>query len=54
MLYFDKDCDGYINFEEFLFMIRGRPSDARLMIVDKALLKFDRTGSGYIDITDVK
>ena len=54
MLYFDKDCDGYINMEDFLFGIRGKPNQDRQGIIDKCFAKFDRQISGNIDITDVK
>jgi len=54
MLYFDKDCDGYINMEDFLFGIRGKPNQQRQETIDRAFAKFDRQNWGYIDITDVK
>ncbi len=54
MLYFDKDCDGYIEMEDFLFGIRGKPNMDRQEMIDQAFAKFDRQRTGYIDITDVK
>jgi Ca2+-binding EF-hand superfamily protein len=54
MLYFDKDCDGCVEMDDFLYGIRGRPNQERQTIVDNAFAKFDRQGTGFIDITDVK
>lgn len=52
--YFDKDIDGSVNFEEFLICLRGKPNDKRQAIIDKAFRKFDKNGSSYIDIRDLK
>lgn len=54
MLYYDRDCDGHIEMEDFLFGIRGKPNTMRQGIVDTCFAKFDRQRTGYIDITDVK
>lgn len=52
--YFDKDGEGYCDFEEFLTGIRGKPNQRRQAIVDKAFLKFDKEGNGIIDITEIR
>lgn len=52
--YFDKEGDGYCNFEEFLIGIRGKPNQRRQAIIDKAFLKFDKEGNGMIDVTDIR
>ena len=52
--YFDRDCDGTINFDEFLIGIRGELNARRQAMVDKAFLKFDRDGNGYIDCNDLR
>ena len=52
--FLDKDMDGSINFDEFLISIRGKPNPRRQAIIDKAYLRFDKEGSGYIDIKDVR
>lgn len=52
--YFDRDCDGTINFDEFLIGIRGELNPRRQAMVDKAFLKFDKDGNGYIDANDLR
>ena len=34
--------------------LRGKPSNQRLSAIDKAFLKFDKDGSGNIDIRDLR
>jgi len=52
--YFDRDGDGTICFDEFLVGVRGKPSTRRQALIDKAFLKFDRDGNGYIDVNDLR
>ena len=52
--FFDKDRDGTLNFDEFLVGIRGKPNNRRQAMIDKAFLKFDRDGNGYIDANDLR
>jgi len=52
--YFDRDGDGNIVFDEFLAGVRGKPNARRQALIDKAFLKFDRDGSGYIDAADLR
>ena len=46
--YLDLNGDGYVNFDEFLVGIRGKPNSKRQTFIDKAFFKFDRNGSGTI------
>ena len=43
-----------INFSEFLVALRGIPNDRRQAIIDKAFLKFDKEGTGLIDVTEIR
>jgi Ca2+-binding EF-hand superfamily protein len=52
--YFDKDKDGTVCFDEFLVGVRGSPNSRRQAMVDKAFLKFDRDGNGYVDANDLR
>ena len=52
--FFEKDHDGMINFSEFLIALRGKPNDRRQAIIDKAFLKFDKEGTGIIDVTEIR
>ena len=52
--FFDKDRDEMINFSEFLIALRGIPNDRRQAIIDKAFLKFDKEGTGLIDVTEIR
>ena len=52
--FFDKDRDGTVNFDEFLVGIRGKPNNRRQAMIDKAFLKFDKDGNGYIDANDLR
>ncbi len=52
--YYDKDIDGYVYFVEFLKSLRGEPNQQRQEVIDKAFMKFEKDGSGMIDIRDLK
>ena len=52
--YFDRDKDGTMCFDEFLVGVRGSPNARRQAMVDKAFLKFDRDGNGYVDANDLR
>ena len=52
--FFEKDKDDMINFTEFLIALRGIPNDRRQAIIDKAFLKFDKEGTGLIDVTEIR
>jgi Ca2+-binding EF-hand superfamily protein len=51
---FDHNKDGTLNFDEFLYAIRGEMNDFRKALVEKAYRVIDRDGSGYLDIEDIK
>jgi len=51
--YFDLNSNGIIEYDEFLRVIRGDMNPLRLAKVNQAFNKFDRDGSGKIDIDDL-
>ena len=51
---FDTNHDGTINYDEFLYAIRGELNDFRRGLVEKAFRKMDKDNSGYLDINDIK
>ena len=52
--FFEKDNDGMINFSEFLNALRGKPNERRQAIIDKSFLKFDKEGTGLIDVMEIR
>lgn len=52
--YFDVDRDGSIAFDEFLVGVRGLPNPKRQALIDKAFLKFDKDGNGYIEAVELR
>jgi Ca2+-binding EF-hand superfamily protein len=52
--YLDTDQDGYVNYDEFLKGIRGKPNQKRQTFIDKAFLKFDKDGNGKITAADLR
>jgi Ca2+-binding EF-hand superfamily protein len=52
--FFDKNNDGMVDFEEFLIGIRGKPNLRRQSIIDKAFLRFDKEGTGFISVKEVR
>jgi Ca2+-binding EF-hand superfamily protein len=51
---FDLNRDGTIDYNEFLRIVRGDLSSARLPFVKRAFQKLDRDGSGIVDINDIR
>jgi Ca2+-binding EF-hand superfamily protein len=51
---FDDNKDGTLDYDEFLYKIRGEISDARMAAVEKAFDKMDQDGTGIVDINVVK
>lgn len=51
---FDDNKDGTLDYDEFLYKIRGEISTARMDAVEKAFDKMDQDGSGIVDINVVK
>ena len=43
-----------INFSEFLNALRGKPNERRQAIIDKSFLKFDKEGTGLIDVMEIR
>ena len=52
--YYDKDIDGFVYFVDFLTALRGEPSEERKKVIEEAFMKFEKDGSGMIDIRDLK
>ena len=51
---FDDNKDGTLDYDEFLYRIRGDISPARMQAVEKAFDKMDTDGTGVVDIDVVK
>jgi Ca2+-binding EF-hand superfamily protein len=51
---FDLNRDGFIDYDEFLRIMKGDLSPARLALVKKAYNKLDRNGNGIVDINDLR
>lgn len=49
----DTNQDGFVNFDEFLVGIRGRPNETRQEVIDRAFAKFDLDGSGLVQSADL-
>ncbi|CDW71315.1 ef hand family protein [Stylonychia lemnae] len=52
--YLDTDKDGFVNYDEFLVGIRGKPNAKRQTFIDKAYFKFDKDGDGRITAADLR
>lgn len=52
--FLDTNEDGFVNYDEFLVAIRGKPNQKRQAFIDKAFLKFDRDGNGRVNSSDLK
>lgn len=51
---FDKNGDGFVDINEFLVRLRGNLAGRRLDITRQAFAKFDRDGSGRINVEDLR
>lgn len=51
---FDRDGSGYIDYDEFLWGVRGEMNDFRKSLCMKAFKIMDVDGSGKLDIKDIK
>jgi Ca2+-binding EF-hand superfamily protein len=51
---FDQNGDGVIDYDEFLYGIRGEMNQFRKDICMKAFKVMDKDRSGVIDISDIK
>lgn len=52
--YFDRNCDGVVDYNEFLRAIRGEMNDYRKSLVQMAFKKLDKTGDNRVTIADLK
>ena len=52
--YFDKENDGKINFDDFLFAVRGKPNEDRQKIIDLVYYKFDKQKTGFADPAELR
>ena len=52
--FLDLNDDGLVNFDEFLYGIRGKPNQRRQAFIDKAFYKFDKDGNGKINSSDLR
>ena len=51
---FDDNKDGTLDYDEFLYKIRGEISETRMAAVQKAFETIDVNGTGEVDINVVK
>lgn len=51
--FLDTNEDGFVNYDEFLVGIRGKPNQRRQALIDKAFFKFDTYGIGRIIAADL-
>lgn len=51
--HFDRNKDGFVNFDEFLVAMRGPLSQARLQWIRKAYAKLDVNGDGLVKLDDL-
>ena len=51
---FDRNNSGGIDYDEFLYGIRGVMNDFRKALAARAFKIMDRDGSGVLDISDIK
>ena len=52
--YMDADRSGEIQYEEFVYRLRGELNQFRLRLVQQAFQKLDKTGNGVVDIEDIR
>jgi Ca2+-binding EF-hand superfamily protein len=50
---FDRNGDGFVNFDEFLTTLKGKLNDRRLRLVALAYEKLDRNGDGQVTLDDI-
>lgn len=50
----DRNQDGLINFDEFLYMLRGKPNSVRQAVIDQAYNTLDVNRDGKITAADLK
>ena len=53
-IFIDKEGSGMLNFEEFLFALRGRPNEERQSVIDFVYSIFDKEHKGVADANEMK
>lgn len=51
--FFDRDCNGYLSYDEFINGLRGTLNERRKNLVFMAFKVLDKTGDGIVDIQDL-
>jgi Ca2+-binding EF-hand superfamily protein len=52
--FINKDNSENLNFDDFLFAIRGKPNDERQAVIDLVYYKFDKNKTGYAEGTELR
>ena len=52
--FLDRNKDGVVSYDEFLYGIRGAPNETRMEVIDACFAKFDSDGSGHITSADLR
>jgi hypothetical protein len=52
--FLNKDNYDYVNFDDFLYAIRGKPNDERQAVIDLVYYKFDKNKTGYAEASDLR
>jgi Ca2+-binding EF-hand superfamily protein len=52
--YFDRQNEHKINFDDFLYAIRGKPSDERQAVIDLVFYKFDKNKTGFAEASELR
>ena len=51
---FDRNRDGRISVEEFMYTLRGEMNDYRRDLVERVFIILDKTATGSIPLADIK
>lgn len=52
--HFDKNNEGKMNIDDFLYAVRGNPNDERQSVIDQVYYKFDKNKVGYAETTELR
>ena len=52
--FFDRNATEQIDFEEFLYALRGKPNKERQDVIDLVYSKFDKNHVGYAESTELR
>ena len=50
----NRDVSENLNFDEFLFSIRGKPNEERQAVIDLVYYKFDKNRTGYAEASELR